>query len=546
MKTEIAWSKSTPQLNTLNLIVLSALMVALVFLLQGDTGFNLADEGFLWYGTIRTALGEVPVRDFQSYEPGRYYWGALWFKLLQNDGILALRLSQAVFQFIGLTLGLLLLRRLLGSWSALIFAATILVRWLFPAWKIYEPVILIAAIYFAVLLIEQPSRKRHLAAGVFVGIAAFFGRNHGLFCGVAYFLLTSYLSWASKKVLLRRLATLVAGVVIGYLPMLLMLAFVSGFFEQVIADLVFNLKYGTNLPLPVPWPWRPDYQSLGTREAINKAAIGILYLAVPAFYVFALARLIFKRAASHHPIFVACSFVGTVYLQYTFARPQLFYLAWTIAPFILGLLALPASFAGQSGRRIAIGVWAILAVFTISVLEMAEENYFTIKPKAVVKAKLLGRHDGNFDQAMNAQGLLKTNVRGDHLWVLRDTATLMENLRPLQSELTKTNANILVAPYLPGLYATLRKPSPLWEIYFLLPRPLEEQQAMVRDLENKQVNWALVCTHYVDDRPELQFSTTHGLLWNYLIANFETVPGRLDQNCSLLRRRANLRATVSR
>ena len=535
MKTEIAWSRFTPQLNTRNLVVLSGLIVALLFLLQGNTGFNLSDEGFLWYGTIRTALGEVPVRDFQSYEPGRYYWGALWFKLLQNDGILALRVSQAVFQFIGLTLGLLLLRRLLGSWIALLFAAVILVRWLFPTWKIYEPVILIAAIYFAVLLIEQPSQRRHLTAGIFVGLAAFFGRNHGLYCGVAFFLLTCYLHWTDKRVLLQRVATLTLGAVIGYLPMLLMLAFVSGFFHQVAADLVFNLKYGTNLPLPVPWPWRHDYQSLGTREAINRVAVGMLYLAVPAFYVFALARLIFKRSVSHHPIFVACAFVGTVYLHYTFARPQLFYLAWTIPPFIFGLVALPASFTGQLNRKIAMGVWVILALFTITTLEMAEENYFTIKPKAFVKARLLGRDGGSFDQSMNAQGLLKTNVRGDHIWVLRDTATLMEKLAPFEAELTKTNANILVAPYLPGLYATLGKSSPLWEIYFLLPRPLEEQQAMVQDLERKQVNWALVCNHYVDDRPELQFSNTHGLVWNYLIANFEET-SRVDRDCSLMRR----------
>lgn len=534
MKTEMAWSKFTPQLNTRNLVVLSGLMVVLLFLLQGDTGFNLADEGFLWYGTIRTALGEIPVRDFQSYEPGRYYWGALWFKLLQNDGILALRVSQAVFQFTGLTLGLLLFRRLLGNWIALIFAAVILVRWLFPTWKIYEPVILIAAIYFAVLVIEQPSRRRHLVAGIFVGVAAFFGRNHGLYCGVAYFLLTCYLSWTSKRVLLQRLAILIAGVVIGYLPMLLMLAFVSGFFNQVIADLVFNLKYGTNLPLPVPWPWRHDYRTLGGREAIHRAAIGMLYLAFPVFYLFALARLIFKRTATHHPIFVASALVGTTYLHYTFARPELFYLAWTIPPFIFGLLALPASFAGQLSRKISIGVWAILVVFTMSALELAQENYFTIKPKAFIKAKLLGRDGGNFDQAMNAQALIKTNVRGDHIWVLRDTASLMENVRPFESELTK--ANILAAPYLPGFYATLRKRSPLWEIYFLLPRPLEEQQAMVQELESKQVNWALVCSHYVDDRPELQFSNTHGLLWNYLVANFETLSPNVDRNCSLMRR----------
>ena len=536
MKTANGWSRFTPQITTPKIFVLSGLFVVLVFVLQGNAGFNLADEGFLWYGTIRTAVGEVPIRDFQSYEPGRYYWGALWFKLLGNDGILALRVSQALIQFIGLSLALLLLRRIMNSWIALVFAATILVRWLFPTWKIYEPVILIAAIYFAVLLVEKPSWRRHLAAGVFVGFAAFFGRNHGLYCAVGFLLLTFYVGWANeKKVLLQNLCALALGIVIGYSPMLLMFAFVPGFFSRFISDLVFNLKYGTNLAVPVPWPWRQDYQSIGAREAIHRASVGLLYLAIPGFYVCALLCLLLKRKVSYHPIFVASAFLGIMYLHYTFARPSLSYLAWTVPPFILGLFALPASFSVQLARKVAIGVWAILAIFTITALEMATENYFTIKPKAFVKAKLTRSYGGDFDRAMNAQGLVKTNVGGDHLWVLSDTAMLMENIRPFEWELTKANENILVAPYFPGLYATLRKPSPLWEIYFLMPRPREEEQAMVQELERKQVNWALICQHYVDDRPELQFANTHGLLWNYLLANFEQT-SKVDQDCAIMRR----------
>lgn len=526
-------------MTTRNLVVLSALMVAVAFLLQGDTGFNLADEGYLWYGTIQTALGQVPVRDFQSYDPGRYYWGALWFKLLQNDGILALRLSQAVFQFMGLTLGLLLLRRLFGSWISLISAATILVRWMFPTWKIYEPVILVAAIYFAVLLIEQPSRVRHLAAGIFVGLAAFFGRNHGLYCGVAFVLLVLYFGWTSgKRVLGKRFAALTIGIVIGYLPMLLMMALVPGFFTAFVTDILYILKNGTNLPLPVPWPWRHQYQLPGWRESIHRATVGTLFLAFPIFYVFAFVRIFSKRAVRLQPVFIASAFVGVTYLHYTFDRPQLYYLAWTIPPFILGLLALTASFSGQVRSKVTIAKLSVLAVVSIAALEMAQENYFTIKIKSFGKTKLIGRFAGDFTQAMNAQGLVKTDVRGDSLWVLSDTAGMIEDVRAIDQYLIKSDEKILVAPYLPGLYVILGRQSPVWEIYFLLPRALEQEEAMVHDLDSKHVEWALVCNYYMDDRPELQFGSTHGRLWNYLVTNFETVPSNLDRNCGLMHRRS--------
>lgn len=40
-------------------------------------GLNLADWGYLWYGEWRTRLGEIPLLDFQSYDPGRFYYPAM-------------------------------------------------------------------------------------------------------------------------------------------------------------------------------------------------------------------------------------------------------------------------------------------------------------------------------------------------------------------------------------------------------------------------------------------------------------------------------------
>jgi len=533
---------STPQLTTQNLIVLSAVMVILVYLIQGDVGFNASDEGFLWYGTIRTALGEVPMRDFQSYEPARYYWGALWFKLLRNDGIFALKVSLAAIEFIGLTLALLLLRRVVNSWIALIFAAAILVRWMMPKWKIYEPVIEIAAIYFAVLVIERPTLRRHLLAGVFTGLAGFFGRNHGLYCGLAFILLTVFIGWKTdKRILLQRFGALALGVVIGYAPMLFMFAFIPGFFDQFKQDLLFNLHNGTNLHIPVPFPWRLSFQGVKIREAISRITTGLLFIAFPAFYLFAFARLLFKRTARLHPVFIASAFVGAMYLHYTFDRPQHYYLKWTSPPFILGVIATSASLSKPPSRKLTIASWSILAVFTLGALELAEENYFTVKVKAFTKAKLMGRQDADFNLAMNARGLVKTDVGGENLWIAPDTAREINGLRAIDQKMIQRSDELLMAPYAAGLYAVLHKRSPLWENYFLFPRPLKEQEKMVQDLESRNVNWAYICHFYADERPELSFENTHSLVWQYLVANFETIQTEEARNlhtqCELMRRR---------
>jgi hypothetical protein len=102
-------SNTKPTISTGFCVGLAFVLVALLTALNIAVGIGLSDEGYLWYGTWRTMLGEVPILDFRGYDPGRYYWGAAW-GLLFGDGIIGLRLSNALFAFGGLSFGLLAAR----------------------------------------------------------------------------------------------------------------------------------------------------------------------------------------------------------------------------------------------------------------------------------------------------------------------------------------------------------------------------------------------------------------------------------------------------
>jgi hypothetical protein len=540
MRTRINLRRFTPNPSPFNLIVLSALLVIVFFLLQGNVGLDIADEGFLWYGTIRTALGYVPVRDFQAYEPARYYWGALWFKIIGNDGIIALRISQAIFQFFGLSLALLLLRRVQATWLALITAATILSIWMFPPWKIYEPVITIAAVYFAVLLIEKRSIKRHLVAGIFVGIAAFFGRNHGLYCFVAFLSLILFIWWKiDRQQLASRVGAWSLGIIIGYSPMLLMLAFVPGFFSAFIESIVSNISQGTNLPLKVPWPWVPDYSNRSLGASIQVFAVGLLYLVFPLFYLFATVLLL-KSWRRLSPVLVGCTFVGIAYLHYSFDRPHLYYLAWTIPPFLMGVIAIAGHLTRSNNKALAGIVWALLATISWAALGQAPETHTLAKAEALVKTRVFRRKNGDLSLAMLNYGLVPADIGGDHLWISNEVAQTIAGARAINQESIPANELVLIAPYLTLLYPVLGKEAPLRENYFLFPKPREEQERMVSDLAKRQVNWAIICHQYLDGRPDLAFENTHSYVWHYLTKNFETIQtgqtGGWLRECELMHR----------
>lgn len=333
--------------DTLKIALLSLALVSLSFWLQGNIGLDLVDEGFLWYGTQRTALGEVPLRDFRSYDPGRYYWGAMWFQVL-GDGIIPLRISLAVFQFIGLTCGLLSLRRLIQSWWMLIVFGMMLLTWMAPLHRTFETTINMSAIYVAVCLIEKPTLPRHFVAGVFIGVAGFFGRNHGLYSFGAFLFLVLFI-WGKidTRDLVKRVAAWGVGMFVGYSPMLFMFFLIPGFFQSFIEGIVVIVRRGTtNLPRAVPWPWladvwsHPDFRSLG--QALS---IGMFFVLLPVFHAFALLSLVLspRENVRTKTLLTASTAVGVMYVHYAFSRADLTHLAGSIHPLLIGLIALPCS-----------------------------------------------------------------------------------------------------------------------------------------------------------------------------------------------------------
>jgi hypothetical protein len=460
-------------------------------------GLNLADEGSLWYGAIHTAMGKVPIMDISSHDPGRHYWGAFWSYLL-GDGIMALRISTGIFQFIGLTLGLLAARRVVKSWWVLACVGLLLLVWMHPRYRHFEPSLAMAGVFFAVLLIENPSFSRHFSAGVFVGIAAFFGRNHGLYMFLAFSLLILFIWFKTDKSdLIKRQGIWLAGVVTGYSPILVMMIFIPGFFDGLIDSLKV---YTPNSYKPIPWPWKADSQ--------RYFYIGLLFLLMPLFYLLSIIGFFLADPSDIRRcrLLLASTFVGIFYTHLAFLRADLDHLAGAIHPFLLGLTALPGALRFDH-KKMAI---ASLAVFFFSVTFITAG---TASPYYQYRT-------------MNDQ-YVQYDILGDNIWVRKHKARLLDDVKSFVTGHVGPDEELLIFPYWPGLYCILERESPVWQIYVIvfpgLEAPAKLQKEMIEDLEAKNVNWAIIGDFGLDGREEFRFSNTHRIVWQYLTASFEIV-----------------------
>jgi hypothetical protein len=479
-------------------VVVAALLAAAMFVLS----FNVEpsqDEAYVWYGALRTLEGQVPLRDFRAYEPGRYYWCALWMLFL-GDGIVAVRVAAHTFFLLGLWAALAGLRIAGIEWSVAIAAGIVLSVWAPLFQRLFEPSLLMIGFLAGVLVLVYPSPKTFLLAGIVAGSSAIFGVNYGLYLGAALLGLTSLIGWKSMDVtLLWSVGVFMLGIALGLIPLLAMFLFVPGLFKvfyqrRVRAVLV---RGSSNLPLALPWPWRPLPLTWSAGlEPVGARFAQLYFFLVPMFsWTVALwaimSQLEMLRAQS---AIVSAGLLGSFALHHAVSRADLPHLAHAMPPLILGLFALFAPFKLGLAALSILFVWG--SVVTI----------LRVHPRSI-----RWRHPELF---------LRTNDFGDWLWLTRAQVEFYAALRTFMRKQLGPGDSLLATPTLVAVYPLLGLRSPVYDTFCVYPASREEQEPMLREIDGTQVRVALVNNSPLDGRDDLRFSQTHPLVWSRLRADF--------------------------
>lgn len=482
---------------------LAAVASALPLLINLRDGFPHADEGYLWYGTLRTLAGEVPVRDFRAYEPGRYRWCAAFLRR-RRGGIVALRVAVAAFFGAGLGCGLVALRVGGLGWPAVACAAVLVSAWAYPGFKLFEPALLLIATLGGTELLNAPTLFTAATAGVIAGLSSIIGVNYCLYNGVALLGLTLLeTTRASSLATDTGLAAFAGGVVVGLVPLGLVIGRIRGFGPRLVQRrIVAVLSRGsTNLPLPVPWPWRPYAPSGGAAGPGGQFALGTLFLLVPAA---AAAAVVWSTLAPWpdvvaHSSLVAAAFVTAGAIHHAFSRADLVHLAQCMPAAILGAVSLGTTASGLAAVTLPLGAITVASVVAVH-------------PRMQRR-----RHPESFTLG---------RVRGAPMWMHVDDQQVVTVIADVLAERSPDASQPVVAiPTLASLLPIVDRRSGVYDTFCVYPASTDDQLAMLGSLTDRSIRVAIVYDGGLDGRADLRFSATHPLVWAELKRSF----GRLER-----------------
>lgn len=486
-------------------ILAVTIFVSMVFFIwQSHLGFDLADEGFLWYGAQRVILGEVPIRDFPSYDPGRYYWAAILMSVYGDNGIVALRVAAAIFQAIGLYISLFLISFHVKKISILylLISGILLTLWVFPYYRSFDISLCMAAIAALTFLIINPTKERYFLTGLFISLIAFFGRNYALYSalaclGVIFWISLNQLSSIAFK---NGFIYWCAGLLVGFLPIIIMLLFIEGFaisFWESVA--VHSQSKATNITLPIPWPWELNFLSIGIVRAVRGVMIGCLFIALLAIPILIISLMAFKKLAnlSLSPVFVAAIFAALPYAHYAYSRADEVHLALSLMPIIIIVLIVAAT--QKVSIKWCVMLWALMiSLFVVLPFHPGWQTY----------------RDGNF---------IDLDISGDIIKIHPSVKKQIDTFSAINARYGKKGADFIVLPFWPSAYALMGKKSPIYDMCALHPRNQSFEQAEIARIKSANISFIHIWNEPVDGREDLLYRNIRPLVYNYIRNNFIAV-----------------------
>lgn len=491
-----------------------------VFWFIGHHGLNLQDEGFLWYGAQRVLAGELPLRDFQSYDVGRYFWSAGWMWLFDNDGIVAMRAGNAVLASITVAMAAVLMSMQPAPAWRILLAVPAFAVWMVPDFKVADSFAVMLMVAGLAAALARVGVRSCAWLGICLGVVSAIGINHALYGSIAVALALG-LRYRQVRLLPsgRMLVAFVTGGVVGYSPVIACHLFASGFTAAFIDSIRMLFEAGTtNLPLPLPRLQALLLPSAGqdAASALRESLLALAGLAGGGVLILAMRRVWNDWKPSNGrdtagdtagdtaadtaggAVFAAAVLVSIPYAHYTVSRFDVFHVALSILPILV------AAWTWPGRQRTGLGdVVLVAAVVAGTVLSLFEQRAYPV---------------------LRGWTAERVQVLGDTLYVEPHAADVLSLLRAQVDTHARDGRSFLAAPYWPGAYAVARRRAPVWEIYQLFPATDARQRREIARLREADIGFSMFSLFRADARPDLGFQSTHPLIVAYIDRCMKLLP----------------------
>lgn len=493
---------------------------ALLFSWQWSYGFNMGDEGWLWYISQHISFGKMPIRDTFGYDPGRYLWSAAWFKILGADGLFEQRLANASFGVIGLACAYATMQRAYVNATTRVAVTIMLaIALCYPLHKVYEQSLsLIGVALIAYVLRHSTDPRRWLILGIATGIAACIGRNSGVYYAIASCAaLATTWRLSGRRVGIRSVTTYSGGLLVGYSPMVFWFILDSRFRHAMIESILFTRQW--LLPLPIPFPWRVT-QNISSASSLQLTMVSWLIILTIALYLIQTMTLLRRitDGIKISPLFAleaAATCVGIPYLHQSLERADFPHIAQGILPLFL-----------LSSAQITESIKLRRSFLAILFLLIAMASWLPSEP--IMHFWLLRRHDPS---AMSS-----VTIDGHNFNLEQSTAELLRSVRRVAEGCRVGDGQLVAMPHFPGLLAYLHVQSPYWEMYYLYPRGAKFQQSEIAQMEEFGTKVAVVdWTTALDGHAKMRFEALNPILASYIRTHFKNIQtGAMPSNVNIM------------
>lgn len=238
-----------------------AIASLLYYLTYFNYGLTMNDEGLLIDNVTRVLEGQLPLRDFYSYAPARYYYLAGWFRLF-GANLLTERFAFMVVRILTPAFLFVIARRFLPSSVAII--PTLMIALVAGPWeKTVDTFIPIFNLWWILESLYKPQPHRLVLAGIVAGLSLMWKQDAGsltilagsicviVLNNVGFAKLSERSVWKEK---LSRWLTYLAGISLGILPFAFYYALHNAVAELFLGQYTAVRVYqtiGVSFPSPV-------------------------------------------------------------------------------------------------------------------------------------------------------------------------------------------------------------------------------------------------------------------------------------------------------